>query len=82
MKKWIAITSVAVAIVGFAAYWSISNSDPCSIIGSSTDKVYHQPTCEMAKELPIKTGVCFDSAQEAEKNGYMPCEHEKNLLKK
>lgn len=79
MKKWIIITSAAVAIVGFGAYWSISNSDPCSIIGSSSDKVYHRANCEMAKELPLKTGACFDSVKEAEKEGYRPCEHEKNL---
>lgn len=76
MKKWIIITSAVVAIISFGAYRHVSNSDPCSIVASSSSKVYHHPGCPVAKEIPGEMAVCFDATREAQEQGYAPCPEE------
>lgn len=49
------------------------SSGASSVVGSLTTKRYHRPDCRYAGKIKPENLVRFESSEEAEREGYLPC---------
>jgi len=48
-----------------------SDNQKCAYVASKNSNKYHLPTCQFAQKIKPENKVCFSSAEEAQKRGYV-----------
>ncbi len=64
---------IGIAALIFGLSLTAGFAADCNFVGSKESDKYHTPACGAVKNIKAENKVCFQSAADAKKQGYVPC---------